>query len=658
MKRKFLALVCFALSVTTVFSACNGCKKGDGDDADDGDTGVVTSDVLYAVTPTGSNIIANDNSDYKILVPQDAISTELFAASELRDFLLESTGVQLEIVEEMEGLVDGKYISLGATDLAATNGVAATYSELGSDGFVIETKNDDLFIVGGSEYGTLYGVYGFLENEIHWDYYTADLYTLDKVSTLPLNEYHVSDKPDIPTRVANAGFQSKSPTAANRMRVRNYRDLILSAGGSIWHNSFGYLPIEDYGADGKKEKHPEWYAEDLSQLCYTAGGDAESLARMQDVVAEVMCEAFANDTAKTKIVMAIQDTATSCSCSNPDSDSDCKDLEDKYGTPSASIILMLNGVAERVKEYMQENDDWRVDEFQIIFYAYNNYRWAPVEKTTDANGNEVFTAIDGLTMDEHLCPYFCLYRDMDNTRPLTEDVDSNRMYYDALRGWSEITTSGIQIWAYDTNFGSFMMPYNTYGAKKNFITTLKDMGTSLLFIQSQEPQDSESTAFHNLKYYLDAKLSWDCTLDVQKLVDKFFKAAYGSQAESVKEVYMEIRAHMTYLLESNSVSAYVGGAGNTLYQQYYSKSLLQRWLNKLEYSADILRANGENAHYLETETVFPMFALVTLYDYTIPDDELQAYRQTCADRMKAAGITYVAESNGKASDVFASWGVS
>ncbi len=652
MKKKFLTIGCLALSGVFMFASCSGSNNED-PSIDVG--GTEEADVLYDVTYTGKDIIQNDNSSYQILLPRNATSLESFASTELRDFLQESTGVELKIITDDQDVSGEKYISLGATDLAAENGVVVTYSELGSDGFVIETKGDNLFIVGGSEYGTLYGVYGFLENEINWDYFTADLYTLDKVATLPLNEYHVKDMPDIATRVANAGFQSKNSTMANRMRVRNYRELIIPVDGAIWHNSFNYLPISSYGADGTVEQHPEWYASDLSQLCYTAGGDEASLARMQEIVTNMMYEAFMDVTqsTKTKIVMAIQDTFTACTCA------ECSSLLATYGTNSASIIIMLNKVAEDLETKLRAAGDWRADEFQIVFYAYNEYRLAPVAKSTDAEGNETFRAVDDkVVMNEHLCPYFCIYRDMDNTRPLTENVDSNLMYYDALRGWSALATGGIHIWAYDTNFGSFMVPYNTYGSKQNFISTLKESGVVQLFVQSQEPQQSESTAFHNLKYYLDAKLSWDTTLDVDRLINKFFNAAYGSQAEEVYEVFMEIRAHMAYLLESDSVSAYVGGAGNTLYAKYYSKSLLQRWLDKMENSIAVMKANGENSHYLETESIFPLFTLITLYDYTIEDDQLKEYRQTCADRMRASGITYVAETNGNANDVFAQWGVS
>ncbi len=648
MKKKIISLICLLAICISAFAAC---KQETPDQGEENETAVneeIVNEGIYDVEASGKNIIDNKVSDYKILIPAEPSSKVLFAANELQLFLNESTGVELQIVYEGSDSSSGKYISLGPTTLAENSGVKAEYSTLGSDGFIIKTIGDNLYIIGGSEFGTLYGVYGFLENEINYDYFSVDLYTLDKADTLPLNNYDIVDIPDIATRVTNAGFQYNDATVANRMRVRRYDELVIPVNGAIWHNSFSYLPVATYA-----EEHPEWYSAIGDQLCYTAGGDAESLAEMQDIVIDIMYNAFMEKSSleKTKIVMAIQDTFTRCTCQA------CNAIVDKYGTISASLVMFFNKIASELEAKMRESGDWRADEFQIVFYAYNEYAVAPVKKVTDSEGNTVYEAIDSdVEMNKHLCPYYCLWRGMNYSHSIKDDVDNNRLYYDSLCGWSALASGGLHIWGYDTQFSCFIVPYNSFGSIQDLMVNLKENNAVQVVMQSQEMQQSEATGFHNLKYYLQSKLMWDTDRDVEELTDKFFKAAYGSQADAVKEIYMEIRAHTTYVYEADLMEPYANSS-NPDGLVCWPRELMTRWLDKMEESIAIMKNNGENSHFLETETVFPLYFIITGYEEYFTDEQMQEYKQLCADRMRASGITHFREGSGAVGTLFQAWGI-
>ena len=135
---------------------------------------------IYNIKETDKDIIVNGTSDYKILIPSDAGSNTELAASELQFFLEDATGVRLTITEETQDLSGGKYFSLGQTDLLKENGLSATYAELGSDGFRIVTKGDNIFIFGYGDRASLYGVYGYLEQELDYDFFFTDVWKITK----------------------------------------------------------------------------------------------------------------------------------------------------------------------------------------------------------------------------------------------------------------------------------------------------------------------------------------------------------------------------------------------------------------------------------------------------------------------------------------------
>ena len=112
--------------------------------------------------------------DYSVAISSSATATEKYAAEQLIKYASEVTGKTLGY--SADGAYRGeKVISVGRTENLGAAGIKAEKSELGSDGFVIKTVGEMLYICGGDDRGTLYGVYDFLEYFLGVKFLTADV---------------------------------------------------------------------------------------------------------------------------------------------------------------------------------------------------------------------------------------------------------------------------------------------------------------------------------------------------------------------------------------------------------------------------------------------------------------------------------------------------
>ena len=155
----------------------------------------------------GKYLVDEGVSKYKIVVPKKESSLITIATSEFNKFFSESTGVKLPVVTDDEIKDGDKYISIGETTVIKETDITYESEELGRDGYKIVTKGDNLYLIGGGEYGSLYAVYELLEYLIDYDFFAEDCYTLAKgVTQIPLYQFDLTDIPDIDYRIAADGI--------------------------------------------------------------------------------------------------------------------------------------------------------------------------------------------------------------------------------------------------------------------------------------------------------------------------------------------------------------------------------------------------------------------------------------------------------------------
>jgi hypothetical protein len=224
---------------------------------------------------------------YRIIIPKnETTGGEIyFAAQEFQLLFSEATGETIEIISdaEVKSAGDGKFISLGDTALYESTGISISTYNLGENGFLLKTIEDDLYIVADTDIGVLFGVYGFMERAFAFDCFTADCYTIDAVSHFVLDDLDETDIPSIAIRNCGNNFILSDTKTLRRMRFTD-RDNTLFIGSPSAHTAISYyLPLSTYYSE-----HSDWYSSDKSQLCYAAHGKATEYEAMQLAVLSKM----------------------------------------------------------------------------------------------------------------------------------------------------------------------------------------------------------------------------------------------------------------------------------------------------------------------------------------------------------------------------------
>ncbi len=178
---------------------------------------------VYDYTVTDKYLLNNGVTDYILILPDSAenITALQKAKDEFIRLFRRATGVRLEVYYEsstapaVEQAKDsGKYISIGATNLAIA--LDLTTKDLGSDGHVIKTVGNSIYILGGDNSGSLFGVYTFMNICFNFETYYKDCVVIDTgVRTLKLYNFNVTDIPDMETRTQSHGFLNSNSADTN-----------------------------------------------------------------------------------------------------------------------------------------------------------------------------------------------------------------------------------------------------------------------------------------------------------------------------------------------------------------------------------------------------------------------------------------------------------
>ena len=603
----------------------------------------------YSISDTGKNIIENGASEYKILVPAEQ-STHLSTASlELQTLLKEATGVTLPILEEGAAAPEGKFISLGNTLLAKNNAVSSDYGVVGEQGFNITTKGDNLYITAARDIGVLWGVYGYLEKELNFDYYYNDVYDLDSVTELPLRNYNATDVPDITYRSGGYDATRTNNTSKRRMRSVAYDlDVLIPVGGLWIHNSLNYLPFEQYG-----EAHSDWYMDSKgTELCYTAHDrEGEEYTEMVDTVVQVMFDSFTNKAYLTynAIAITIMDHSTFCTCP------ECTEIVNQYGANSATIILFCNDVAEKLETRLAEIGDARAETFQILFFAYHETTDAPVQMHTDPETGEVTYSYDpAMKCNPHVGVFYAPIR-ANYTASFYTDI-SNVMFRNLMNQWAQISDF-IYFWAYDTYFKDYMIPYNSFGALSDLYKFAYESGVDLMFCQGQTQQTSAATGWGLLRNYLASKLGWNVNADMDVLIEKYFNAMYGTESKAMLEIFNEYRALARWQIEEMDYQTDIGSA-SVVTATYWPKNVVQDWTERMYKSIENLTAEGDtaSADHVRIEQISCLYLYITLYGDTGDLQTTTRYKNDFAQSIRDFKITRARE-NGDIRDLLDKFGL-
>ena len=437
-------------------------------------------------------------SSYVIAIGAAASTSEQTAAKELQQYIQEAGGVTLPIVNYCP---KGNYISVGFNNLTQeTFGEAVPTAD--DETLSIKTKDGNLYLYGGSNRGTMYAVYSFLEKYLGVRWYTPEFTMVPKTSRLDLPEVDFTQSPSIRFRFVqyHNAMRDEAWMAHNKMNTTQEAKKNEHGGISgYWgiHTCDYFIPSSEYYED-----HPEYFClrdgkrvGGYSQPCLSNPEVLRiCIEKMKKVIAENP-DYFVYD-------MSQNDNQLFCECDH------CKELEERYGGHSGLFVWFVNQVADAIRT------EWP-DKY-IGTFAYLYTRQAPT----------------GIVPRDNVLIRLC-NSDCDFSHPI-ETAAYNRTFKHDLQSWSKIAPC-LYIWDYVVNFHQYLAPYPNFGVLADNIKTFRD--NHAIGIQEEANYQKDGGEFSEMRAWVLARLLWDPEQDTDALVHEFITDFYGAAAPQVQSYF-------------------------------------------------------------------------------------------------------------------------
>ncbi len=607
---KLIGLVLvIVMSFALVMIACD-------ENTEDPDTPIYEEEEDVKLPATDIVLAKDGYTDYKIVMPSVPAAKELVARDELVEFFRKSTGATLTVISDADLTFnsDDKYISIGDTEILATSGVVLDSSVLGTDGYRIVNKGNTVMIAGTSDYGTLYGVYGFLNHEIGFETYAEDEIYYESVTELKLLQFDVTEVPDFEKRQLGYYEVSKNMSYRDRMRVEVH--------GNDWiygsHSHFTIMPKATYYA-----AHRDWYSPDGTQLCLTNED-------MRQEFVKNLKNIIASHPDKHYILLGEEDSNTFCDCDN------CKAALELYGTPSGVDMVFVNKVARDIKAWLAETDPDRV--LYIGTFAYLKTIPAPVVKKED--GTFELTHPD-VKAEDNVFIYFAPLHANYSYGFL--DKENNSETAESMLGWQAVCDT-FCIWTYSANFFNYFTNFNNWGTQALQYQELKSVGGKVIF--DMGTWDTGAPSFERLRTYLSAKLMWDTEADTKKLIADFMTNYYKDASEYMTKYYDLMRTYLEVIKEDFNMDAtcYV----NYNNGKYWSKSYIDTCFDYFEKAIDSVSKYKDSdptlyeslVKRIKMEKLSVLFVALQHYQQTYTTAEQKAMIDEFEEVAKANNVMY------------------
>ncbi len=446
----------------------------------------------------------NGHTAYDIVISADQASpSEKFAAEELSMFLNQITGASFPVTTD-DRVLRQRHIFVG--DSRALRQVAPDLdlSGLGFEGYVIKTVGPHLILAGARQRGSMYAVYGLLEDHIGCRWFTPTVSRIPRIPRLvlpPLDE-RVIPKLEYREPFFYVAFDAHW-NVRNRMNGNSSRippemgDRIRYLG--FVHTFYSLLPPDKYF-----DEHPEYYAlvngkrrRSRAQLCLT---NPDVLRLVTEEVRRRLRWAREHGWPEDIIISVSQNDCWGyCECPK------CRALAEYEGSQAGPIIHFVNKIAEAIE------DEFPHAAIDTLAYTYS--RKPP--KHVRPRHNVIV----------RLCSIECCF-----SHPL-ETCPQNRSFMEDLRGWAKICKR-LYVWDYVTNFRHYLQPFPNLRVLGPNIRTFVNHNVRGIFEEGNYHSPGE---FSYLRSYVLAKCLWNPDYDWRKAMDEFLEAYYGPAAPYIRQ---------------------------------------------------------------------------------------------------------------------------
>lgn len=426
----------------------------------------------------------------RIVIPSGPTEVEKHASVVLQNYLRQITGAAFEIVADNS---PAKRNDINIGKVKRPELCEIDFAELEEDGFVILTKNGRLTIAGGSDKGTVYGVYNFLEKYLGCRKYTS------KISVIParfnIGVSNINDK-EIPVfKFREVLYRDAyNPEYMEWHGLDNHGSYNQEGDWGLWcHTTHRLVPPQEYCVS-----HPEYYSmiqgerlcsaeeHNVGDICFSSEGAFEVAYKNLKTLME-------EKPGLTYWSVSQMDNAQYCRCPL------CQKAYDGSGSTQGSILPFVNKMAQKFPDKI----------ISTLSYWYSTRPPKGIKPEKNVN-----ILLCNIGSPRHI--------------PI-EEGDST--FCADLSAWNKIHDNFL-IWDYVIQFKNLIAPFPNLRTLQPNLQYLHKSGVTAMFEQANRETGGE---FCELKAYILAKLMWNPYQDLDLIIDDFLEGYYGLAGKYIRE---------------------------------------------------------------------------------------------------------------------------
>jgi hypothetical protein len=438
-------------------------------------------------------------------------------AEELQYWLKQITGIELPIeIESRKSRTKSEIISVGHSESLRRSGMAEIEKDLEDEGYGIVVNKEKLFLWGGRTRGVINAVFALLEEDLGCRWYTDEDFRIPSLKTLKFAPVSRTYKPALRLRdplwyvAKDADWSLRNRTNAPWAEVPEEFGGRVDYDGMFVHTFHKLLPPEEYF-----EEHPEYY-----ELDSEGKRNSHQLCTMHPEVVRLVKEkvrSILKDNPYADIISVSKTDGQGhwCHCEK------CLPFDNSEGSHMASLMHLVNAVAEDIEK-----------EYPFVLISTLAY-------------GETLEVPRTIKPRKNVCIRLC-----------NDDVGAWKRPFEPagicdfaplLKSWSE-ACERMYIWDYVTNFSHYLGPMPNMDVMAQNIRFFVEYNAE--GVMPQANYQSRGSEREWLRSWVAAKLLWDPSLDVYKLMDDFIYGHYGKAAPAIAEYNKLLRAQKEkYMLE-------------------------------------------------------------------------------------------------------------
>ncbi len=488
------------------------------EDGTESDTEAVTEIEVVPETPYpvdclrlgGVNI-----SEFSVVCPADAPEVQRTAVDCLVARVAEATGYTLPVITPDQSAEHEIVFGHGLRENAR---VDAAVAEIKNDGYALVMDGGDLYIAATTGRGTVYGVYGLMEDYFGVRFYAKDCIMYKEANLIDLDaELCEVNSPAFAYRGGNWhaewGDYGYAVSKANEGDMRGYGDDII-----LYSYSGHFLSMFIDSVDGKWDDSG-W---DDPNPCLS--GEETYQKALANVL--LMIDSGPYDSVR----VGQTDHRGHCECE------DCTALNEKYQTEGGSYFYFVNRLANDIAELRPG--------VNIQSYAYTFSTTPPV----------------GLELADNLIINYCLGEacgacDLDDP-----DCERNAIIAKELAAWVKVAAC-VTTYDYANNFSgnSFLDP--SLHVLRKHARYLAEIGVDSYGVETWVNPGGD---FDELRHYMIRQIMWDPMISEEEFnakMNEFMEDYYGEAAPYLMEYINATSAQVatpSYISDNSVVVPYSG----------------------------------------------------------------------------------------------------